>query len=303
MVPGLVGSHLLVLAAVGAVVGLGGRRWRGETCLLLIWVGVVYVFFSCLPAKDERYLLPITAPLVCLAMIALLVAARSAGALVKTRLPVGEVLTGAALAVVLGGQAWLAAQVWVPSADGFRQVAWFLEGVAPDEPLFYDGTFGGAFTFHVQANDPGYQRRVVLGNKLLYSYAMVLGWRLQEYATTRDEVMKRLQERGGCRWLAVEVGKAAEHLVPARLLREVVQGPEFDLVRSFPVAAGLGVERVDVYRLLVPVERQDEVDLPFPMLGEGVSYRVRPIPTRGRQEKDLIEGSREPGPPEARRSS
>jgi hypothetical protein len=189
------------------------------------------------------------------------------------------VLTGSALAVVLGVQAWLAAYVRVPLVDGFRQVARFLEQVAPDEPVFYDGWFDGTFTFHVQSNDPGYRRRVVLGSKLLYAYALVPGWRLHEYATTPEEVVKRLQTRGGCRWLAVEVGKAAQQMAPARLLRETVKGPEFELVRSFPVA-GAGVERVDVYRLLVPVEPVDEVDLPFPILGEGVSYRARPIPTR-----------------------
>jgi hypothetical protein len=280
VLPDLVSAPLLVLAAAGAAAGLGGRRWRGETCLLLIWVGVVYVFFSCLPAKEGRYLLPVSAPLVCLATLALLVAARSLGALVKAPLWAVPALTGSALAVVLGGQVWLAAQVRVPSAGGLQQVARFLEQVAPDEPLFYDGCFDGTFTFHVQANDPGHRRRVVLGSKLLYAYAVVPGWRQREYATTPEEVMKRLQARGGCRWLAVEVGKAAEQVAPARLLRETVKRPEFKLVRSFPVAAGQGVERVDVYLLLVPVERVDEVDLPFPILGEGVSYRVRPIPTR-----------------------
>jgi hypothetical protein len=277
--PELVGPPLLVLATAGAAVGLCGRRWRRETCLLLIWGGVVYVFFSCLPAKEARYLLPVCAPLTCLAVIALLAAAGWAGALFKAPARAIPVLTGPALAVVVGGQAWAVAQVRVPSADGFRQVARFLEEVAPDEPVFYDGSFDGTFTFHVQANDPGYRRRVVLGSKLLYAYAQVPGWRLREYATTPEEVVQRLQTRGGCRWLAIEVEKAAQQMAPARLLRETVKGPEFELVRSFPITAGAGVERVDVYRLLVPVEPVCEVDLPFPILGEGVSYRVRPIPT------------------------
>jgi hypothetical protein len=278
----LVSPHVLVLAAAGAVVGLAGRRWRGETCLLLIWLAVVYVFFSCLPAREDRYLLPIIAPLVCLGLIALSAAAGAVGALAKANPWAARALTGSAVIVLLGVQAWLAARLPVPSADGYRDVARFLEQVAPDETLFYDGAYDGVFTFHVQANDPAYRRRVVLGNKLLYAWAMVPGWRMQEYATTPEEVVKALRTRGGCRWLAVEMGPAAEQVAPARLLREAVKGPEFERVRSFPIANGRGIERVDVYRLLGPVEHVDEVELPFPMLGEGVGYRVRPIPTRAR---------------------
>jgi hypothetical protein len=286
----LFSPHLLVLAAAGAAAGLGDRRWRGEACLLLIWLAVVYVFYSCLSAKEDRYLLPVSAPLVCLDVVALSALAGWVGGLANAyRGSAGNrisparaspILLGLALAVVLGGQAPLAAQVRVVSADGFREVARFLEEVAPDEPVFYDGRFDGTFTFHVQANDPGYRRRVVLGNKLLYAFAMVPGWRLREYVTTPEEVVQALRARGGCRWLAVEVGKAAEPVAAARLLREAVNGPEFELVRSFPAGRGWGVERVDVYRLLVPVECVDEVDLPFPILGEEAGYRVRPIPTR-----------------------
>ena len=278
----LVSPHVLVLAAAGAAVGLAGRRWRGETCLLLIWLAVVYAFFSCLPAREDRYLLPIIAPVVCLGLIAMSAAAGAVGGFARAKPWAAPALTGAAVVVVLGVQAWLAARVPVPSADGYREVARFLEQVAPDEALFYDGVYDGVFTFHVQANDPDYRRRVVLGNKLLYAWAMVPGWRMQEYATTPGEVVEALRTRGGCRWLAVEVGPAAEQIAPARLLREAVKGPEFERVRSFPIAPGRGIERVDVYRLLGPVERVDEVELPFPILGEGVSYRVTPIPTRAR---------------------
>lgn len=189
-------------------------------------------------------------------------------------------MTATGLAVLLGVQAWLAAQVRVPSADGFAEVARFLEQVAPDEPVFYDGHYDGTFTFYVMAGDPGYRRRVVRGSKLLYASALVPGYRLSEYAATPEEVVAVLRTRGGCRWLAVEVGGAAEQLPPALRLREALRGPDFERVRSFPVFPHRLVERVDVYRLRGPVERVDEVELPFPILGEGAAFRVRPIEPR-----------------------
>jgi hypothetical protein len=280
VLPDLVSPHLLALAAAGAAAGLLVPRWRRETGLALVGLAVLYVSFSCLPAKEDRYLLLAATPLVCLAVIGLLAGTRAVGALANAGPRTVRVLTGMGLVVLLGVQVGLAAQVRIPSADGFGEVARFLEQVAPDEPVFYDGHFDGAFTFHVQANDPGYRRRVVRGSKLLYASALNPGYRLREYATSPEEVVEVLRTRGGCRWLAVEVGEAAEQLAPALRLREALKGPEFELVRSFPVAPRRWVERVDVYRLLGPVERVDEVDLPFPTLGEGAVFRVRPIAPR-----------------------
>jgi hypothetical protein len=275
----LVGPALLVLAAAGAAAGLSLSRWRRETRVLLIWLGVIYVVFSCLPARDGRYVLLAVVPVVCLGMIALAAGARAVGGLVGAR----WVLAGTA-ASVLGAQAWVAAQARVPAANSFAPVAHFLAEEAPDEPFFYDGRYDGVFTFHIQANDPEYRRRVVLGRKLLYASAMIPGYRLREYVTSPEQVVEVLRTRGGCRWLAVEVGGEVEQVGPAQLLREAVRGPEFELVRSFPVDSDRGVERVDVYRLLGPVERVEEVDLPFPILGEQATYRVRPIRSRAATE-------------------
>jgi hypothetical protein len=88
-----------------------------------------------------------------------------------------------------------------------------------------------------------------------------------------------LRRRGGARWLAIEMGKETESLVPMRHLRQAVKTSAFELVQSFPIQA-YQTDRVDVYRLKLPVAEVDEVELPFPVLGEGVKFRVRPIPSR-----------------------
>lgn len=277
--PSLCSPHLLVLAAVGMVAGLISAQWRREVLLLLVWLAVIYLFFSLLPAKEARYVLLASGPVVFLCMIALVILAQRIAAFAKWQRQTVRCLCTVAIVILLGVQVGLAPSVNVPSLEGMREMVQFLETVDPDEPLFYDGHFDGVFAFHVQAGDPDYRRRVVLGGKLLYASAVVPGWRLREFVSTPEEVIAALRTRGGCRWLAIEVGESSEQVASARLLRKVIEGPHFKQVRSFPIGHPK-VERVDVYRLLLPVDRVEEVDLAFPILGETTTYRVRPIATR-----------------------
>src|SRR5262249_19812940 len=51
----LLDTSLLALAVLGTIVGLTQRRWRRETVLLLLWIGVCYVVFSTIRSKEARY--------------------------------------------------------------------------------------------------------------------------------------------------------------------------------------------------------------------------------------------------------
>ena len=66
-----------------------------------------------------------------------------------------------------------------------------------------------------------------------------------------------------------------------RYLREAVRTPDFEFVRSFPIA-GPKIERVDVYRMLGAVQRRRKVRLPFPLISSDTLYEVEPIPRRRR---------------------
>jgi hypothetical protein len=175
-------------------------------------------------------------------------------------------------------QSSLAAQYRVPSIHGYQEVVSFLERVAPEEPVFYDGRYDGVFTFYVRAGDEEFQRRVVLGHKLLYTCAVFVGWRQKEFVGSPEEVIDVLRRRGGCRWLALETG-GVHPCAAVDYLHQAVKTPAFELVRSFPIEAPR-IDRVDVYRLRGPVANVETVDLPFPILGPDVTYRVRPIPAR-----------------------
>jgi hypothetical protein len=271
--------HLLVLAGLGAALGVGSGRWRRETLMLLSWILVMYLVLSLLGAKDLRYALLVSAPFVGLAAIAVLMLCDRLAALAARLRPAPAALATAALLSLVAAQVALAANYRVLAMSGYREVASFLAQVAPDEPVFYDGFYDGNFTFYVRAGDDRFRRRVVVGHKLLYTYALSPGWRETSFANSPQEVIDLLRRRGGARWFAIEIGKETEKLAPMRYLRQAVKTDAFELVRSFPIT-GREVDRVDVYRFKLPVAEQDEVELPFPVLGQDVKYRVRPIPSR-----------------------
>jgi hypothetical protein len=108
---------------------------------------------------------------------------------------------------------------------------------------------------------------------------MVHGWRQQNFVNSPEEVVETLQQRGGCRWLAIERSRRERELLPMQHLRAAVNTPAFELIRSFPIEAS-AVHRVDVYRFKLHVADVHEVELPFPILGPDVKYRVRPISPR-----------------------
>ena len=277
--PQIVNFHLLCLAGIGTAAGWAQERWRTEAAILTSWVLVLYVFFSLLVAKDLRYALPVLVPLLGLSAIGVMTVCEWLTRRVRDQATAGRTLTTVVLLTLLLCQAYLVTQRPVESVNGYRELVSFLERVAPDEPVFYDGRYDGIFTFYVAAGDSRFRRRVVLGHKLLYAFAMVPGWRQQNYVNSPEEVIQVLQQRGGCRWLAIEKFHHDDKLLPMRQLRNAVKSSDFELVRSFPIS-GPGIDRVDVYRFKRPITHVEEVELPFPALGPDAKYRVRPISPR-----------------------
>lgn len=271
----LMNGWVLGLAGLGVVLGLASARRRRETALLLSWVVIGYVAFSLMSARESRYVLSLVMPLIGLAAIAVTELWRLTNALCEPRRRVAAVVRLAAPAALLAISAVNVTTLETRRVSGFDEVAAYFRDVAPDEPVFYDGYHNGVFTFHVLANDPDRLRRVAVGHKSLYTSALRPVVELQEFVATREQVIERLREQVGCRWLAIEIGSSSREVAAARLLREAVQEPPFEFVRSFAVS-GAGAERVDVYRLIGPVAEVDEVELPFLLLG-GERYTVKPI--------------------------
>jgi 4-amino-4-deoxy-L-arabinose transferase-like glycosyltransferase len=277
--PVVVTTMLLALGAIGALGGLASARWRRESRMLLVWLVIPYLLLSAASAKEDRYILFLAPPVIGLAVVGIFVIAGGLRRLIaRARFePWSEQrLVGLGLFCVLMALILNPWRIPVPSASGFREVVAFVEEHSPEGPVFYDGPNHGIFAAYLMAGDPDYQRRVVVGSKLLYSYMIMIRWRLEEYVSSPEEVEDLLRRRAGARLILVETGHLSDRVGAQQHLRKAVQGPSFELLKSFSLE-GWRMDHVDVYRIKGPLEQPDTVDLPFPILGAGVRYEVEPI--------------------------
>jgi 4-amino-4-deoxy-L-arabinose transferase-like glycosyltransferase len=277
--PELFGTHILLIASFGIIGGIFSKRWRHETIILLIIAGVCYAFFTYIPSKESRYILLLSMPISCFCIIAILSITEWITIVAKQQHRPIIIATTITILLLIGIQTWLASRVLVPSVEGINKIVSFIEEVAPDEPVFYCGIEYANFTFHIQAGDPDYRRRVVLSRKLLYAEST---WdKIHEFISSPEDAVEVLQKRGGCQWLVIARRVDTPPSKASIYLREAVKGPEFELARSFPIKhlTGNGWQKsmVDVYKFLVPIEKIDVIDMPLFSLGENVRMQIKPI--------------------------
>jgi hypothetical protein len=184
----------------------------------------------------------------------------------------------AMLAAGLAAALWSAGGVRVPEVSGFRDLAIYLRDTAPTSAVLYDGDYDGIFGFYVRALDPGFERRIVLADKLLYRYGPTTTFMpvQSSKASTVDDVVNLLRSRSGCRWVAIEVSRRSGLPRGQRLLRQAVRGSAFELVRSFPIT-GAGERRVDLYRVVGEIDAVATLDLAFPSFSAREFLHVAPI--------------------------
>jgi hypothetical protein len=102
-------------------------------------------------------------------------------------------------------------------------------------------------------------------------------------------VVSILQKECGCRWVVLErnVHPGSERINAPHHLRKAVEGPEFKLMKSFPVH--VGAKRnvtaddiyVDVYEYKGVVGVPAEYEFRMPILGKGAvirGERIQPSP-------------------------
>jgi hypothetical protein len=269
--PEVAGDLGFMLGVTGAIAGLLGVRSRTEATYLTIWIAALMLAVSLLPAKDPRYIL-LAAPALVLA--AALGVARAAESLPALR----PAWHAPALIVALVLAGWSASRVAVPRVSGFRELALFLRDEAAADAVLYDGGHDGVFGFYLRALDPRFERRMVRSDKLLFQYGptTTFNWVETSNVSTPQDVVGLLRARGGCRWVAIEISPRPPGATARLLLRDAVALPEFQLVRSFPIA-GAGERRVDLYRLIGDVDADATQELTFPAFSDRVFRDVVPI--------------------------
>jgi hypothetical protein len=272
----ITGYYPLVLSMAGVVLGLAAVRLRREMLFLFIIFTVDYVLLTVLVAREARYGLLLCMPVICCCGIA----CDSASRLIMSRVrrpAILEHVVAAVFGIILVGiQGIFASAVGIPRIHGMSNVVSYVETLAPKEPVFYEGYYDGVFIFYLQSRDPAFRRRAVVGRKLLYANAINPRDMYQQFVHSTEDVIRVLKTQGGCRYIIVERSKQAIKVPAARILHQAVLGPQFDLMRSFPVS-GPGLDRIDVYRFKIDPDPVDDIDLIFPALGNDVRFRVRPI--------------------------
>ena len=269
--PELFTAPALILAVLGVGVGICQRRWRQEVTLSVIWALVSYAGLSYIVAREGRYILFLGPPIVFLAFVAMMPLIR--GGWVRWR-PLPSLLFLSGTAILLGLHVWTASLVRVPRVDGFEEVVAFFERASPKERIFYYGHYNGVFSFYVRAGDKDFDRGVVLASKLLYVTKIMFNQ--FDRVSSASEVVEILRKECGCTLLAIETSGVSDRIPAAKHLREALRGKEFQLVKSFSIVDPRAT-RIDVYRLLLPLERPEQLELRFPALGKGRMFRVKPL--------------------------
>jgi len=271
--------HILCLCFVGIIIGLCVSRWRRETIRLLVLMLTYYLFLSYMGWPDVRYIIVLTLPVSIFSVLALIAVLQRIARRVIPIPSIAKLAIPLTILLLFAGQLWMATRVPVPCVSGYDALAKYLEERAPDEAVFYDGIRDDIFALYVRAGDPGYQRRAVCGNRLLYARN---GFgRAEQYVSSPEEVIELLAQKGGCRWIAVDALYRKEHAATEHL-RTALNGPHFEWVRSFPIKRNgwrIGQEdsQVDLYRFLKPIVPVEEVEIPYVSQGKIVRERVRPI--------------------------
>jgi hypothetical protein len=119
---------------------------------------------------------------------------------------------------------------------------------------------------------------MVRADKLLYQYGptTTFEWVEMSNVSTVSDVLRLVRNEAGCRWVAIEVSARPPTVLARRLLRDAVQQPDAELVRSFPIA-GAGERRVDLYRLRGSIDADAAQELSFPAFSDRVFHGVHPI--------------------------
>lgn len=265
---------LLILAIWGVAVSFYDWRWKREVKLAGIWIIVCYFSLSYIRVKDARYALLFIPPVVFLCCTSL-VSLFQWGAIRKKKDPPRFIFVGMVALVIF--HFLMAPLVSVPRLQGFKDVVEFIEKVAPEDRIFYDGRFSNVFTFYIRSRDYNFKRGVVLGNKLLYASSITMGFNLIEKVFSTEDVVEKFREKCGCKWLVIEKEGVSAYVPAARFLRQALSKAEFEFVISFPIIEGTSTTQIDVYRFRTPQKKPSEIDLSFPAFGKKSEFHVKPI--------------------------
>jgi len=260
------GPYLMVLSAAGAVL----PRRGGERRLPMIYAWVVcwYLAASLLLVgpNASRYTMYVFPALGLLAARPIYVFRGRAG------------VQGIAVLIVAVGvtaSLWRTSREPTPRVDGYRAVAESIYATGTRAPMLYAGKHDGNFIFHLRRLDSARQHVVLRADKILVSLAVHKYFGMQSHVRSLEEI-RDMMARYGVQYVVLESPDILK-LKEFGMLARLVQEPEFEKVKVFPVVASggaLGPERVEIYRYRdFQPGNASEIVIPLPHMGREIRFR------------------------------
>ncbi|MFN7730608.1 MAG: hypothetical protein ACK5OB_01815 [Pirellula sp.] len=126
-------------------------------------------------------------------------------------------------------------QISLRNTASFESVVEYVESIAKEEAVLYDGRFDGVFIYYMRNRDPEFSRQVVLVRKMIDS-------------NSDKAQMRKVLLDTGCRWLVLEKTANARPNAREKNLQRLVQSGGFELVKTFELLPR-SIERLEIYRL------------------------------------------------------
>jgi hypothetical protein len=266
------GWPILLLALIGSI---EMARRRGSADLtILVWPALWYVAFS-ITAVDHgdalRYTAYVAPPIA-------LLAACSLGTLSNANAQIRHAAVLGLLGIV-AWSGWRSYATELPMVSGFRAPAQFVHTEAGDLPVLYCCRFDGEFIFERRRLDPPRHSITLRADKNLVNFSITPAYGMASFVESRSDILDQLDRDG----VAVLVIESQDNLRISQfnVLREVVNGPEFDLLAEFPITgnfAALPPElKLRVYRYRnAHTPENGIISVPAPQIGTTLQLRVSP---------------------------
>jgi hypothetical protein len=221
--PELFPTALLAVAAFGL---LWAKRWSKSwhTSIMVCWIVAGYLTFSLFGQREPRFAIYWFPPIVYFA----------AGLLTQFfRAPQLRTAMRAVAVVVVGV---LAVSAWAqerPYISGYKDVAGKLVNTYHAGIVLFDGRVPGDFIFYMRSLDP--HRRFLVLRKALYADDIRPGDKSEELLHSRTELTEMFRQ-DGIRFVVVSENVPLR-FDSQRMLRELLQTDQFQLLGRFPIAS------------------------------------------------------------------
>lgn len=266
------GWPILAAALVGSI-RVVGRRQPGDL-IILLWVVLWYFAFTVTSPEHAdalRYTSYVAPPV-------FLLAARSVATppTASIRARYASVLVALTLIAWSG---WRSSRIEWPAVSDFAEPARLAHNEAGDLPVLYCCRFDGEFIFARRRLDPSRRGVTLRADKILVNFSIHPTYGTTPLVQSKADILKQL-DRYGIVILAIESEDNLQ--VPQfSLLRELVEGPEFDFLAEYPITGNFAPVhrnlRLNVYRYRDARPPEDGViSVPAPQLGKTLRLRLGP---------------------------